>query len=305
MKNEYIVDKSTIETSTEFKKHICLKYGILSIILILFFIILVLVLINISYKEAIKEYKKENYEKAYTYLSKYPNYKKSSKYLREITYNNLNNIKEGDIVFLGKHNNKAISWKVLKIKDNRYLLITNGTISLETTYSTWSDSDIRDLLNNNFYYSAFNEKEKEIIMTYYIEEEDSIDKVFLLNEEEAYEYNLSNDSKILYIDEYKSLEDEIKIKPVIWITKEKVELLNLYQNGNLEGLEEKDIYKTEIGMYDYLLEDGEDTIYYWKGLEKTYFAKVSDKDDQRVIVNENINIEAINDVLKKRAENEK
>lgn len=305
MKNEYMVDKSTIENSSEFQKHICIKYSILSIILILIFIILFLVLINISYKEAIKNYKNEKYKEAYTSLSKYPNYKNSSKYLREMTYNNINDIEEGDIVFLGKYNNKVISWNVLKIKDNRYLLITNGFIKLEDTYDIWEDSNIRDFLNNNFYYSVFNEKEKEIIMTYYIEEEDTIDKIFLLNEEEAEEYNLENDYQILYIDEYTTLEDKIKIKPVIWITKEKIELLDLYKNGNLEGLEEKDIYKTELGMYDYLLEDGEDTIYYWKGQEKTYFAKVSNKNDQRVIVNENIDIEAINDILKKREENEK
>ena len=301
MNNKYKIDENTIKNSSKFKKYIYIKYGIYSICIVIIFIIFILLLINLSYKKALKNYKKENYKDSYSTLSKYPNYKKSSKYLRDISYINLETFKVGDIVYFGSYKGKIISWQILEIKDNKFLLISNGKIKLEDEYETWKTSNIRDLLNNDFYYNAFNEKEKNIIMPYYLDDEETIDKLYILNEEEAEKiYNISDNELLTFRDEYSYWIEEMEIQPVMWVTKEKYTFINQYDNGYLEGLEEKDIYKTSIGMYDYLLNKEDGTYYYWKDIKNTYYAKVNEKDDIRVIVDENIDSEAINDILEKR-----
>ena len=54
------------------------------------------------------------------------NYRKSSKYLRNITYKLIPSLEIGDEVFLGSYNNKVIKWTVLSIEDDNILLMSKG-----------------------------------------------------------------------------------------------------------------------------------------------------------------------------------
>ncbi len=103
----------------------------------------------------------------------------------------------GDVVTLGhyeqdgKADNGAepIEWQVLA-KDSGKIFMVSSKILDNRAYSiylgsTWQQSDIRKWLNDDFYNSAFDDWEKELLVTTDLPEEGVSDKVFLLSNEEV------------------------------------------------------------------------------------------------------------------------
>lgn len=136
---------------------------------------------------------------------------------------NFSQIKIGDSICFGKYpqgvggRKTDIEWRVLDIKDNKALLISNRCLitapycRLEIGKDNWSSlywihCYARKELNNNFYTSAFNRKERHRILpnfTMWSRYHDSCsDYVFLLNETECQYYFPTAESRIAYPTEY-------------------------------------------------------------------------------------------------------
>ncbi len=111
-------------------------------------------------------------------------------------------------------------WKVLEVKENNALLITKEIIELRWYHSsfetiTWSDSEIRRYLNNEFY-NLFSPQEKEKINLVELKNldnpwfgtnggEDTHDKIFLLSLDEVCKYFGNSKHKLLNKDNQKWL----------------------------------------------------------------------------------------------------
>ncbi|MCR4649428.1 MAG: DUF4214 domain-containing protein [Lachnospiraceae bacterium] len=120
--------------------------------------------------------------------------------------------KVGDIIKLGQYeqdgnslNGKEdIEWQVLKVADNRVLVVSKYALdcqpyNTEYTSVTWETCTLRKWLNNDFYNTAFRDKEKSKIPSVTIENKDNpkygtdggnitTDKVFCLSLEEIESY---------------------------------------------------------------------------------------------------------------------
>lgn len=93
---------------------------------------------------------------------------------------------------------EAIEWIILHQDGDRCLVVSNYVLDsqkfndIESGYigCTWSNSTIRTWLNENFYYSAFSDQERQAIIATQITQEGttSNDKVFLLSYEEVQAY---------------------------------------------------------------------------------------------------------------------
>lgn len=103
-----------------------------------------------------------------------------------------------DIIFFGNYN-----WRVLDIKDDLALLITEDIIKLYWYHSefldiTWADCKLRNYLNNEFYNSFSSNEKAKIIATTNTNTDnqwfktkggiDTTDKIFLLSLEEVCDY---------------------------------------------------------------------------------------------------------------------
>ena len=98
-----------------------------------------------------------------------------------------------------------IYWKVLAYENGQVLLISERTLEAvpynnEMAEVTWENSTIRKWLNNDFYNNAFDEQEKNDIITSYVVNNDNAvygskggnntyDKVYLLSKEELAVYS--------------------------------------------------------------------------------------------------------------------
>lgn len=307
--DKYIVDKSKVKNSKEFKKYIYIKYAIYDICIISVILLFMLLNVNIKYIKAVKLYNNKEYKTSYEILKKHPNYRKSGEYLRNITYKLIPSLEIGDEVFLGSYNNKVIKWTVLSIEDDNILLMSKGHISSKDKYEDWDYSNLRFLLNNNFYYTAFNNKEKNIIIPSLVNEsyKNTIDKIFILDKEEAKKYKIydyDENVKLIYRDEHHYYEERFIVYPTMWISIEnqylnEIEDLKLYYEVDLSEVEEKNIIKTKIGMYDYLLKEDDKTCYYWKGLKENYYACVKGE-EERIVIKNNIDEDAVEDIINRR-----
>ena len=118
--------------------------------------------------------------------------------------------KVGDKITLGAYEQngdggekEAISWTVIKVEEGRALLLADNCLAhakFHQAYEdyTWEYSDMRYMLNKDFYISAFTDEEKALIDEVTIENGenyifalgaggDTTDKVFLLSLDEARE----------------------------------------------------------------------------------------------------------------------
>ncbi|MCQ2735837.1 MAG: DUF6273 domain-containing protein [bacterium] len=120
----------------------------------------------------------------------------------------------GDVLEFGRYAyedngvERPVKWKILDIKDGKYLLFSQIAIfgmKFNDDYSdiTWSESDLRQWLNTEFYESAFTENEKNQLSFVNTRAETSvccpvvipggvIDKVFCLSKSEAMKYFCDN-----------------------------------------------------------------------------------------------------------------
>lgn len=116
----------------------------------------------------------------------------------------------GDIISWGNYPNtsngseRPIKWKILKIKGDNALLLCDNILDAKAYHNkrkkvTWKTSDIRKWLNEDFYDTAFNFKEKICIRNTFIEVKNNLifrrndieDKIFLLSKEEVEKFFLT------------------------------------------------------------------------------------------------------------------
>ena len=105
--------------------------------------------------------------------------------------------KVGELVEVGVYLQDAsdvspIKWQILKIEDNRILLLSDKAIDCKpfdentTSAPGWNDSSIKKWLNTSFYKVAFTEDEQSIIGKQE-ESNETLEKVFLLSVDEVQE----------------------------------------------------------------------------------------------------------------------
>lgn len=109
-----------------------------------------------------------------------------------------------DHVYFGRYGNERVSWIVLQRDENSLMLLSEYGIDGATYYSnhkpvTWQDSDIREYLNNDIYYSMFNELERKHII------DENQDYVSLLTVSEANVYFNNDLERQLLITNYARL----------------------------------------------------------------------------------------------------
>lgn len=165
------------------------------------------------YKNAEKCIRKGDLDSAWQIFSSIEGYKDSRQRLSDLEKKDfllpLRNTPKYELVTFGRFEQdayetsgaEAIEWIVLDRIDNHILLLSYEILTTRPYNSdafkeiTWEDSDLRFFLNNDFYESAFNDQEKEIIVTVLNENadqslvqtaggNDTKDKVFLLSETE-------------------------------------------------------------------------------------------------------------------------
>ena len=121
-----------------------------------------------------------------------------------------NRTKVGDKIILGRFDQDGnretaedISWTVIKVEEGRALLLADKCLSYSSFHNTaeafsWADCSLHDWLNYDFYKTAFNDEEKELLEKVTIgntqnyifsvgTSEKSEDRVFLLSMDEAKE----------------------------------------------------------------------------------------------------------------------
>ena len=126
----------------------------------------------------------------------------------------LDDVRENDIVYLGEYpKGEPIGWKVLEVSGDKALLISEeGLDSIpyhgSNTDITWQDSSIRVWLNDIFYYAAFQEEEKDTILSTSVTADrnpqfsdvypgsDTEDKVFLLSLDAVSKYMSDTRSRL-------------------------------------------------------------------------------------------------------------
>ena len=117
---------------------------------------------------------------------------------------------------------KPIMWKVLDVKGNKALIISEMGITTKKynenyVSTTWEKCTLRKWLNNEFFSQTFTAEEQSRIMTTALTAEknpeygtytgnDTKDKVFLLSIKEAYEYFKSDDERIAKLTPYAKCE---------------------------------------------------------------------------------------------------
>ena len=117
---------------------------------------------------------------------------------REVKFNS-SKLDEGDTIRLGYYDSKPLEWIVLKIEDDKMLVLSKyGLFSEDFEHrpfgeNTWKDSNIRDYLNSeDLIWSLFTENEQAIILETELETDDNLfygvdggkstsDKLFLLS----------------------------------------------------------------------------------------------------------------------------
>ena len=132
----------------------------------------------------------------------------------------------GDLVEFGRYEQdgdtangqEAIEWRVLAIEDGKAFVISEYALDAkpyneEYVYITWEDCTLRKWLNEDFYQTAFSEKEQVLIALTHLVNEDNPDygtyggnetedKVFLLSIAELDTYFHDNESRMVFGTQY-------------------------------------------------------------------------------------------------------
>ena len=114
------------------------------------------------------------------------------------------NITVGDYIKFGSYSQTAsgqvqpIEWQVLLIENNKMLVISRyglETRRFDPSSQVWSNSEIRQWLNGEFYNKAFTEQEKKSINLSNLSDVRTTDHVFLLSRDEAGKYFSNNEAR--------------------------------------------------------------------------------------------------------------
>ncbi len=93
---------------------------------------------------------------------------------------------------------KPIEWQILLIEDNKMFVISKYGLEakrFDGSSNDWKKSEIRQWLNDYFYNKAFNFQEKKYIKPFNLSDVGTIDKIFLLSQEEAEKYFSNNKAR--------------------------------------------------------------------------------------------------------------
>ncbi|NMC57169.1 MAG: hypothetical protein GYA50_08120 [Eubacteriaceae bacterium] len=158
-----------------------------------------------SYLQSVDYINAKEYRNASLILVTLGEYKDSKKLYEQYKFYEL---KTGDIIKLGSYeqdnnliNGKGeISWRVLTVDERKALLISDKSLECmeysDDVTVTWEVSSIRKWLNNEFFNNTFSEEEQKKILPMQLHTEDTnkyksatkgsdtVDKVFLLSENE-------------------------------------------------------------------------------------------------------------------------
>lgn len=191
-------------------------------VLVVFVVILCTVIIpNFKYSKAVKLMNEGKYADAVAMFEALNGFKDSAEKIVECRVDQIENAAVGDSVFFGSYEQdgdtaqkEPIEWIVLDRQDNKVLLISKYALDdqqfkkeMKDT-DTWETSDLRRWLNEDFIKAAFNEQEKEKLLTETVLHEpcpdastpkpgnDAKDKVFVLSYTELERYFPAGSSRI-------------------------------------------------------------------------------------------------------------
>ena len=141
----------------------------------------------------------------------------------DITFN-ADNYSVGDVIVYGRYEkdndlsngSEPLQWIIIGKEENRMLLITRDSIDrmayqkgLDSHYQQpkWSASTVRGWLNSDFIEMAFDESEQKAILLTEVDnsecdEENTLDRVFLLSVEEAQRYMPNDAAQATQLTEY-------------------------------------------------------------------------------------------------------
>jgi len=177
-----------------------------------------------TYNEAISLANSGAYKEAIVVLESLGDYKDSSSLIKKYT---ILGCEKGDIILMGSYEQdndltngpEDIEWLVLERRGNRALVISKYCLEQmpfndTLTPVTWEDCTIRKWLNNDFIKSAFSKEERAQILSTELSNPDDIektessgntvDKIFLLSENEAAIYFESDSERKASATEYVS-----------------------------------------------------------------------------------------------------
>lgn len=122
-----------------------------------------------------------------------------------------------DTVIFGNYAGEALEWRVLDKNDSATLLITQSIIdykefneSTQADATDWENSTLRNWLNEDLYYSAFSDEERNAIQTATVQDfkedhqagEQTQDHIFILSVDQAFSYFESDEDRIAHATEY-------------------------------------------------------------------------------------------------------
>ena len=148
---------------------VAVAFGVISILALIILIGCFIIIPHNQYKTALELYDNQNYQEALSTFEKLGNYRDSESKVEQI----YNMFATGDEeVYFGTYNGSPISWKALKTEKDRMFLIAQDPIvelpfNNELKNITWSDSSIKDWLNNDFLKEFSKEQKNRIIKKLY------------------------------------------------------------------------------------------------------------------------------------------
>ena len=129
----------------------------------------------------------------------------------EARRNPFKNANIGDIVKFGNYPQTSngdiqpIEWQILSIENNKMLVISRYGLDakpFDQSWNNWSNSEIRNWLNGEFYNKAFTDQEKKSINLSNLSDVGTTDNVFLLSYDEAEKYFANNELRKCKATEY-------------------------------------------------------------------------------------------------------
>ena len=188
---------------------------------------------NCKYEKANKLIEAKNYVDACDILADLDDYKDCKDKAFSAKQEMIKNAKTGDTVIFGLYKQENIKWLVLEKNNGRILVISKYILDCKeynTTYeyATWEVCSLRKWLNNDFFNSAFSEKERALIREvtvsadknpkYYDVDPGNAtqDKLFLLSIPEVNKYFPSDEEKKCNPTEYAKLAEGLLSDAYEW-----------------------------------------------------------------------------------------
>lgn len=161
------------------------------------------------YQQAIDCYKKAQYQPAMEMFQELGDYADSPEYVRKCSKRLLYQV--GNQVTFGNYHGMPITWRILAVNGNMYLLFADRILDYQPYQdryvdTCWRDSTLRKWLNRDFLKAAFTVKEQMSILSCRVENRsnpvfftngglNTADKLFCLSYDEAENYFSSDEDR--------------------------------------------------------------------------------------------------------------